>query len=393
MLPLALLLPWMFFFFSHVEGKSQYSWWQVLLIALLGFCAGWTHEIFALPVSFACFCYMCAHYKEMSAQTWILIFSFWLGAALIVLSPGTWHRILTTQGGDVNLLSKFLTSFKVFRYGRMFYLLLALLGMLILSRRYSLKQFFKDQAFLFWCLLAALGIVMILGVGGRAVWSVEVFSLLLLIRWLEANFCMNSRMVAFAGCAVAVFLLLHHVFLIPASCQAWDTYREVEARCHSDKNTIHCVPMFDWQSDNPLIDPFVAHPYRMMRQDIWIRLPLRCEVVRQDEYEILEKLSISDFKGFSALKIGDDFYWIEDADFNVSEWKYSLRPVDNSYSGGFLFLAWHKMLQHFFPSRYPAQAVVSVGNVTSLAIGGLRFVRFEKPIFPIRREIDVVLKE
>lgn len=365
--------------------------WMLGLSTLFAFCAGWTHEIFALPVSLALFISVCRQGKIIPRRIWLLIIAYWLGAMLIILSPGTWHRILTTQGGEINLLSKLLTSFKIFRYGRVFYaLMFMMLGMAVCFRS-SLTAFIRREAFLHWCLLGALGIVVILGVGGRAVWSVEVFSLLILLRWMKSLPVFSSCRMQVVAMTLGIGICVHQACLVIPFREAWDTYRAMEEACHQTSGDFQCVPMDDWHSANPLIDPFVAHPYWMMMQDYWMRAPLSVQVCRTDEYQKLMLMDNSDFAAGHALQVGGEFYYPYDEmvlrEVAAGHWEYTLSPIRGTSSGGWLYLSWHMLIQKILPDRYPTKLVVAQDQITRLDIGERTYIRIERPIAPVEREI------
>jgi len=389
--PLALIIPTLIVIQKSINEEPDYTSWQTVGLSVLTLAAGWTHEIYALPISLALFVEVIRRRGKLKCETWMMICMFWVGALLIVLSPGTWHRIVTSQGGDVNITSKILTSLKVFRYGRLFYVLLILLIGLVLSRRYSIRDFFRKQLFLFICFIGSLCIVTALGVGGRAIWGVEVFALLLILRWMQMNVKSDSRFLNIAGSAVLVLMLCHQIALVPAFRKSWGTYKQMAEKARSVKADFRCVPMEDWQSGNVLIDPFVAHPYKMMRDDVWARLPLGCNVCKPEEYATLE----AGLKSSGPMPVGDDFYaqYSDSLKDDIENGRLIciLRPFDDfSPDGGMLYKAWHKTIQKAFPSRYPTRITVSRENTTLMRVGNKLYVRFERPVRPVQRQIETI---
>ena len=291
---------------------NKFSIIKLTFLSFFSFVAGWTHEIFALPISFALFCmiiYNICKGKHLSKQHFCLIIPFWLGALLIVVSPGTIARIAGNGGAEgatflSALLAKAVTSFKIFRYGRCFYVLLALLVYLALSKKKSLVEFVKDNVFLCLCCLGSLGIVVILGVGGRAVWGVEVFSLLIIIKWVNSVLAHSDKSAVWnkIGAVLAVIIIVHQACLIKPFKESWDTYRAVVEQT-KQSNFEETASMEQWKSDNPLIDPFVAHPYEMMMEDMWMRIPLHCNVCRTDVYDYLKKINSSYMILITSIKI------------------------------------------------------------------------------------------
>lgn len=383
---------------------NKFSIIKLTFLSFFSFMAGWTHEIFALPISFALFCmiiYNICKGKHLSKQHFCLIIPFWLGALLIVVSPGTIARIAGNGGAEgatflSALLAKAVTSFKIFRYGRCFYVLLALLIYLALSKKKSLVEFVKDNVFLCLCCLGSLGIVVILGVGGRAVWGVEVFSLLIIIKWVNSVLAHSDKSAVWnkIGAVLSVIIIVHQACLIKPFKESWDTYRAVVEQT-KQSNFEGTASMEQWKSDNPLIDPFVAHPYEMMMEDMWMRIPLHCNVCRTDVYDYLKKnggqmteKTVMNIDGDFVVPLSEE---IEKA-VRAGAFEMKLKPITYTQQGSLMYLTWHQMLQMMWPERYPKTiSVVYEDEVSCLSVGGRQYLRFEKPVRPVYREMESVI--
>ena len=383
---------------------NKFSIIKLTFLSFFSFVAGWTHEIFALPISFALFCmiiYNICKGKHLSKQHFCLIIPFWLGALLIVVSPGTIARIAGNGGAEgatflSALLAKAVTSFKIFRYGRCFYVLLALLIYLALSKKKSLGEFVKDNVFLCLCCLGSLGIVVILGVGGRAVWGVEVFSLLIIIKWVNSVLAHSDKSAVWnkIGAVLAVIIIVHQACLIKPFKESWDTYRAVVEQT-KQSNFEGTASMEQWKSDNPLIDPFVAHPYEMMMEDMWMRIPLHCNVCRKDVYDYLKKnggqmteKTVMNIDGDFVVPLSEE---IEKA-VRAGAFEMKLKPITYTQQGSLMYLSWHQLLQKMWPERYPKTiSAVYEDEVSCLIVGGRQYLRFEKPVRPVYREIESVI--
>ena len=383
---------------------NKFSIIKLTFLSFFSFIAGWTHEIFALPISFALFCmiiYNICKGKHLSKQHFCLIIPFWLGALLIVVSPGTIARIAGNGGAEgatflSALLAKAVTSFKIFRYGRCFYVLLALLIYLALSKKKSLSVFLKDNALLCLCCLGSLGIVVILGVGGRAVWGVEVFSLLIIIKWVNSVLAHSDKSAVWnkIGAVLAVIIIVHQACLIKPFKESWDTYRAVVEQI-KQSDFEGTSSMEQWKSDNPLIDPFVAHPYEMMMEDMWMRIPLHCNVCRTNVYDYLKKnggqmteKTVMNIDGDFVVPLSDE---IEKA-VRAGAFEMKLKPITYTQQGSLMYLSWHQLLQKMWPERYPTTiSVVYEDEVSRLSVGGRQYLRFEKPVRPVYRQIESVI--
>lgn len=383
--------------------RVNLEWYIYVPSLLFCFLAGWTHEIFSLPVSFALLCTLLffainGKIKEINIQQISFVLLYCLGALMIVISPGTITRIGGTMGSaDVSMIhalaAKLVTSFKIFRYGRCFYLLLILFLYISFSKKESLRSFINKNAFLLLSFIGSLGIVVILGVGGRAVWGVEVFSLMIILKWINEKVENNKYNYNLIACIAAIIIVIHQSLLIMPFHDSWSTYKEMDAQT-KQPGFQGTARMVDWQSGNVLIDPYVAHPYEMMMQDIWMRAPLHCNVCKSDVYDfLLEKGSQID--SVNVTKIHGDFIipYSDDVitSIETNRMNIDLEPISFSMDGGFLFITWHSVLQKLWSARYPTNIdFIFPEEYSILNVGDSRYIRFEKPIRPIAREIKTV---
>ena len=384
-----------------LRNKTNVNGIKLVLFAFFSLCAGWSHEIFSLPISFALLCYILwsiysRKINKVTRTQLVLIFMFWLGALMIVVSPGTLNRIGGTMGSENSsfvhaFLAKFVTSFKIFRYGRFFYIVLLYILFLIITSKEKLKTFIESNSFYLLALIGSIGIVMILGVGGRAILGAEFFSLLIILNWINDR-CRDSKLLSI-GWLFSLLVIVHQCVLIKPMQDSWNTYVDVVAQT-KEPNFEGTARMIDWHSTNPLIDPFVAHPYDMMMQDMWMRMPLHCNVCNSTVYDQLEKCDIS-FDISVAKNINGDFIFpysnnvidkIAESDITIE-----LDPISNIMPEGLFFATWHRLISKIWPDRYPSIIhTINSEEYSILCIKGQKIIRFERPIRPIARNINSV---
>jgi len=399
------LLTCMFLLIIKRGLEKTYSPWTLIALSCFSLLAGLTHEIFALPISFSLFCFVLKDWykrglKSVPVQMWILIIPYWIGTLLVVVSPSTIKRVVENGGLEESValagfLSKVVTSFKIFRYGRCFYLLLGIILYMTVSKNRSVITFIKENSFLLLSCFVSLGIVAVLGVGGRAIWSIEVFSLIILLRWLDQQIhtpkakCIANRV----GAVLALIVIIHQICLISPFKESWNTYRAVVAQTNQP-GFEGTARMDDWHSDNPLIDSFVAHPYEMMMEDVWMRIPLHCNVCRSDVYDYLLAKG-SEMEQGKVRNIGGNYIvpYTEEIQSAVEHgaFKMDLVPVAYDQIGSFLYLTWHQLIQSLWAERYPVSiSQLYEEEMTKLNIGGKSFLRFNPPIRPVYRTIETV---
>lgn len=381
-----LLLRWL-------NTKEKVPFVIIVVLCVYSFVSGFSHEIYSLPISFSLFVALFHRRFRVNKLLIVPLLFYWVGALLVVVSPGTIHRILSTQGGGGSiplatvLMSRFLQAFKIFHYGRLFYVVLGVVIVLAVCKRKSFFCFIKRYYFLLLCMFSSLFIVSVLGVGGRAVCGVEFFALLIIVNYTASFTSGENKNIFILSFVFLALMLVHQIFLIPYMNKSWDTYKKVAAQTALYGGKIQTIEMEDWHSNNCLVEPFVAHPYKMMREDIWMRMPLNCEVCRDDVFNTLSHHN----EGEKLGEIGDDYILefsgrlkkcIDDGRIYMA-----LEPVSEHIDGGLLYVYWHMLLQSVFPSRYPTEIKVSRENVVLLNVGGRQYCRFESLYVPIPRKV------
>lgn len=402
------------------------------LLCLTALAAGWSHEILSLPIACAIVgCAVLQRKQKPSRRQAIACGAFLLGSICLVLSPGSLGRLLSQEGGAGFTLgavtTHLLQGFKMFRDGKWIYVILVLL-VLSRFRHLRLRNFVRDNLFYSLCLAASVLMIAVLGHGGRAVWGIEMFSFLLVFRFVdwtfgrkqdsirslcssqkqnsgqeqdvapqrdtaqhkEACFERRTKRIERLALVASLCLLAHQAMLIGPFQEAWGTFRAAKAETIACGRQ-HTVPMEDWQSGNLLIDPFVAHPYRMWMHDIWMREPDCRSVCRKDIYETLQSDGIADS---TPVCFGD--VWVANrtdalmGKIEAGQLWYELRPITYGSQGSLLTETWHMLLQRLLPGRYPTRVAVSSGDIMPLRVEGRDYILFNQPFCPIWRDIKSI---
>lgn len=375
-----------------LDKRVTFSYLLAICVGGYSFLAGFTQEIYSLPISFSLFVVLSYKRFKVNKSLYIPILCYWIGTALVVFAPGTIQRI-GSQGmpSDLSLVSaltsKVLQAFKIFHYGRLFYVILFALIYLAILKHHKFVEIINRYSFLLLCMFSSLSIVAIMGVGGRAVCGVEFFALLIILNYCT-SLLHNEHKYENVTFVFVIVLLVHQVILLPFAKDSWGTYKEIVVKTEGNTSEIKTVSMKDWSSCNAFVDPFVAHPYRMMRDNIWMRSALYCEVCSEEVYNALEK-GLDEYG-----RIGDDFILPCSPDLlrdiEMGNMIMELEPITSHFEGGTLFSMWHMFIQWIIPSRYPKEVIVSKDNVVELSINNKLFLRFESPYAPIPRKIKSV---
>ena len=86
-------------FFHYLLSKNiRKRWWGLLFV--YGIIAGNTHEGIMIGLSVGYAVYYLSHFKELSAQRWMMLMGLAIGVAFLVFSPGAWARALNANTAD-----------------------------------------------------------------------------------------------------------------------------------------------------------------------------------------------------------------------------------------------------------------------------------------------------
>ncbi len=72
--------------------------WTLILLALLGFATGWSHECFSIPLSGGVFFWAIKNFKKNGLPFWTLTFALWIGTIVLILAPGNFVRLASRPG-------------------------------------------------------------------------------------------------------------------------------------------------------------------------------------------------------------------------------------------------------------------------------------------------------
>lgn len=149
-----------------------------LLVVVFSFIAGWGQESFSSGVSAAMWIYALLHFKSMKRFQWAILFAFTAGMLGLCLAPGNFAKL-----GSFSSLRA--TPVAMAYYMRALYLLLAMLLVILLSRKASLLKVYKENAFWFNAMFFMVVFNIIVRVYcNRQLFGIEVMSIIIVVRLL-----------------------------------------------------------------------------------------------------------------------------------------------------------------------------------------------------------------
>ena len=229
-----------------------------MLLPLIGFITGWSHEAFVVPLATITVIYYCCNYKNFSYKDALLILPFWIGAALLVFAPGNFVRLQSnTNGEDVEILNNLLLNPFTLKLLPIFILLLFVTSY---KRLINLKEFFKNNYVAVGLFIISLLFVLALRlVPGRTYIAVEFYSLILLVKLLkEINFRNKIflQRIKPISIIITVLFIIHQCFV----CEASICEKKLQDKFISQyKESVDGIAIYDYNNYGGIIDPYIRH--------------------------------------------------------------------------------------------------------------------------------------
>lgn len=205
----------LFFHWLLEKEPGHYQGWSCLLLGLFGFICGWSHEAFVVPICAAYFFYFLTHKKEFKGHRVFMIIGIYLGAALLVFSPASISRFFNHNDADS---LGFITRLVNMRNVGLLYLLIAIVSILVISKKLSFKKWIKKEQIFLTSLVVAFVFIFLSGVDlEHSRFGVEFFSLLLILRIIDWNI-INNKLISIVN--IPVLLFATYVLQVCSKCDA-----------------------------------------------------------------------------------------------------------------------------------------------------------------------------
>ena len=175
-------------FLNPRQGKL----WAVFMV-VFGFLAGWGQESFSSGVSAAMWIYALLHFKKMKPSQWGMLVAFTAGMLCLCLAPGNFSKL------GANSLRA--TPVAMAYYMRAIYLLAVVVLVLVLSKKASLREIYKENTFWFNAMFFMVVFNFIARVYcNRQLFGIEVMSIIIVVRLLYRHVGeKRSLLAAFMG--------------------------------------------------------------------------------------------------------------------------------------------------------------------------------------------------
>ena len=230
MFTLTMVVLWLYL---HKLDVKKRWWWILLPFSII---AGWGQEALNLGVCGAMIIYAWQHKKSMTLTQWAILFAYGFGALLLVVSPGSLHRVSDVHGREHSFqLMHNITLFLI--YVCVIYVLMIVLAIGTVSKRLNLWQCYKDNAFYWHIFIICLAMNIYISVFcNRQFFGMEFAALILTLKVLRSMEFkkLNASLVAFVMVWL-VWVSYHDIKTVNAFSK---DYAEMIAAYRSSKDGI-----------------------------------------------------------------------------------------------------------------------------------------------------------
>lgn len=233
-------------FLLLLDKQTDTPRWTIVLLFFYSILCGWSHEGVAIPLAASLFLYYVTHRRLITPRIAVMLLGFILGTLFLVFSPASIGRFLTRNAESTDIVSRLINMRNV----GLFYILLILLFAKMCSRRFRLIDWLrKEQVFIVADIIAFIFIALTGVQTDHSRFSVELFSLILILRLI------NWNRIHTIALSVAGIVFLGFVILVIHECAECHAANEYELSQITSKN---CIV----ETTQPIDKPFI-HRYAL----------------------------------------------------------------------------------------------------------------------------------
>lgn len=236
------------------QFKKLKSSIEQVLLYLLAFIAGWSHEGIVIALGAGLLFYVVKNWKSLEKYQIIGFAIFCIGAAFLIFAPSNFTRAegMSDVDGDFWEWRK-----RIFRYSRGSYVFVAMLICLLVSHKDKVKTYLIDnlQWLLSW--IAAFAFLLLIGaLNDRSVFAMDLFAIILICRMIPYFKLIESykdKLITLSGIVFVAGFISVTYYQVLASRQYRTLAREL---CMNPNND--CIVFVDKVDVPYLIDRFVC---------------------------------------------------------------------------------------------------------------------------------------
>ena len=245
--------------FLYLFWSDKRTRLETLLLWFMAFVAGWSHEGLVIGIGAGLIAWLWQRRFRVSPHQWGALVLFAIGACLLVLAPSNFGRAASMSGDGAEWAGGVMAlHFRAFAFLRASYILIALFLVLLFTGKSASMHFFREN--LIWLTAWIISIVFITAVGAlnvRAVYGVEFFAIILLLRVLDYISFFEKRFhtYTFAASCIAV---IGGLFIASEQVKAGRQYDSIDTKLTATSNQ-ECLVLVDDINLAWLTRPWVCH--------------------------------------------------------------------------------------------------------------------------------------
>ncbi len=239
-------------------SKSWPKWWLWWLVPLC-LLAGEGQEALNVGVCGALFIYVLQRRARLSGSQWAMLVAFFIGAAFLVLSPGSHSRLDNMQGISF-LQSLPFSVFVMLTEMRLTWLLVVVLAIALWKRKTTWRDFYRDNSFEIHVFLICLAMNYYIHIYcNRQMFGMELMALIITLRLLKA--VANKRLEIVVGVLLAFLVVYIGVTGYNTATRRAAIYDNIQKLYEESNTGIIFMDISDKDSEIDDFDPCDAFDY------------------------------------------------------------------------------------------------------------------------------------
>lgn len=169
------------YYVIKIKDKIQISKRYIVLLVLLSFITGWSHEAFSVPLSGALFFYIAFNFKKIDKRLLYVAAPLWLGAIIMIFAPANIARFFG-NGGSVSKIYVVANAIDNFLQIKLLWIFVITITILWFRNRAYLKSCLAEDTLIVFALIIGILFGVVANTAPYSFTAIELFSFLLTMR-------------------------------------------------------------------------------------------------------------------------------------------------------------------------------------------------------------------
>lgn len=167
------------YYYKKINDAKNISKYSLILLSLLSFITGWSHEAFSVPLSGALLFYIVLNFKKFDRRLLYVAIPMWIGAIIMVLAPANFARFL---GGDSSKIYALANAIDNFMHIKLLWIFVITITILWFRNRAYLKSCLAEDMLIVFALIIGILFGVVANTAPYSFTAIELFSFLLTMR-------------------------------------------------------------------------------------------------------------------------------------------------------------------------------------------------------------------